>query len=204
MARLLGFRDGHPPVWSELLARGELVLLSGERAMNRAFLQELAHYAVHNREGCVLWADGEHGFNPYDFAELNMERGFDAEWGADRVLIKRCMTPFQWDTVLTRHLEQKLLVTRGALVVASPYEGLFSTDELTDWEREDYFDFSLEHLKGLAARFDVPVVLGVDMATWCRSHPLLAFAAYKAASSRWSVQRCGDGWSAKELVAEIV
>ena len=172
--------------------------------MTRPFLQEMAHYAVHNFEGCVLWCDGDHGFNPYDFAERNMERGFDAEWGADRVLIKRCMTPFQWDTVLTKHLERKLLVAPAGLVIAAPYEGLFSTDELKDWEREDYVHFSLKHLKGLASRFGVPVVLGVDMASWCHTHPLIAWAAYEAAASRWTLQRHGDGWSASELVADLV
>jgi len=167
-------------------------------------MQELAHFAVHNREGCVLWCDGDHGFNPYDFSELNLERGFDAEWGADRVLVKRCMTPFQWDTVLTKHLEQKLLASTAALVVASPYEDLFSTEELKDWEREDYIHFSLCHLKGLAARFHVPVVLSVDMAKWCTTHPLLAWAAYEVCASRWSVRRVGDRWGAFELLADLL
>jgi len=51
----------------------------------QGFHQELAYFAVHNREGCVLWCDGNHGFNPYEFAELNLERGFEAGIIPERV-----------------------------------------------------------------------------------------------------------------------
>jgi hypothetical protein len=162
----------------------------------RGFHQELAHYAVHTHEGSVLWCDGEHGMNPYDFAELNLERGFDADFGADRVLVKRCMTPFQWDTVLTKHVQEKLLVTPTAMVLASPYDAQFSTDELKDWEKEDYVAFSLQHLKMLAQQHHVPIVLSVDMAKWWRSFPALAQMTYAGVDARWSVQRSGEGWRA--------
>jgi hypothetical protein len=162
----------------------------------RHFHQELAYFAVHHRKGCVLWCDGEHGFNPYDFAELNLERGFEAEWGAERVLVKRCMTPFQWDTVLTVHLDQKLVEAEAALVLAAPFDGLFFTDELQDWEREDYVDFSLKHLKGLAAEHRVPILISVDMSQWCRTYPLLAWRAYEAAGARWAIRKTATGWSA--------
>jgi hypothetical protein len=162
----------------------------------RAFHQELAHYVVHHHEGSVLWCDGEHGMNPYDFAELNLERGFDADFGADRVLVKRCMTPFQWDTVLTKHLDEKLVGTEASMVLVAPYDALFSTDELKDWEQEDYVAFSLKHLRGLAQRHKVPIVLSVDMARWWRTRPVLAQLAFEAVDARWSVARLGNGWRA--------
>ncbi len=42
-------------------------------------------------------------------AELNLERGHEADAGAPRVLAKRCMTAFQRGTVLTGHLDQKFM-----------------------------------------------------------------------------------------------
>lgn len=162
----------------------------------RSFHQELAHHTIHHEPGSVLWCDGEHGFNPYDFADLNLERGFDAEHGADRVLIKRCMTPFQWDTVLTKHLEQKLHSVDAALVLVTPYDALFSTDELKDWEQEDYVAYSLKYLQGLARKHAVPIVLSVDMARWWRTHPILAQLTLDGVDERWSVSRSGDGWRA--------
>ncbi len=196
-------------VWSPLLVQGELVLASGPRPHTRALTQELAHFALRGGPGAVLWADGDHGFNPYDFAEMNLERGFDAEWGAERLLVKRCMTPFQWDTVLTRHLKEKLTALAAsaapaALVLAAPYEDLFSTDELQDWEREDYIEYSLAHLKGLAEEFDLPVVIAVDMARWCTVNPLMAWKAFEAADQRFAVRRSGEGWEAFEVSREVL
>jgi hypothetical protein len=178
-----------PPVWSPLLAAGALTLLNGPRSVARHTLQELAHHAVNHHQGAVLWCDGDHGFDPYDFAELNLERGLEADHGAERVLVKRCMTPFQWDTVLSQHLPQKLHETETAFVIAAPFDRLFSTDELADWEQEDYVRYNLKHLKRLAARRSVPILISVDMARWWRTHPTLAKMAYEAADHRWSLTR---------------
>lgn len=183
-------------MWPPILERGRLALLNGPRGPMRAFLQELAHFALHEREGVVLWCDGNHGFNPYDFAELNLTRGFDAEWGADRILIKRCMTPFQWATVLTKHVQEKLLAVEASLVVAAPYDALFSTDELEDWEQESYVRYSLRHLRDLARRHTIPILLSVDMARWWRTHPLLARMTYEDVDARWFVQHAGETWRA--------
>lgn len=192
-------------LWTPLLARGRLGLLAGARATLRTFHHELAHDAVHHRPGSVLWADGEHGFNPYAFAELNLTRGHEADAGATRLLVKRCMTPFQWDTVLTKHLAAKLHDTEASLVLAAPYDALFSTDELQDWEQEDYVAFSLRYLRELARRFHVPVLLSVDMARWWRTHPTLARATYEAAEARWTVEATVDGWRATaEATGEVV
>ena len=183
-----------------MLARGQLTLASGPRAHTRALGQELAHFALGaEEERTVLWCDGDHGFNPYDFAELNLERGRPADWGATRLLVKRCMTPFQWETVLTRHIGEKLMATDASLVMAAPYEDLFSTDELSDWEREDYIDYSLANLKDAAKRFDVAVVILVDMARWCAVNPLMAWKAFEAAHARWGVERAAGGWRAFEV-----
>lgn len=186
-------------MWSSLAPPGKLTLISGPRSPIRAFHQELAHDALHTHDGCMLWLDGEHGFNPYDFAELNLSRGFDADWGAQRLLVKRCMTPFQWDTVLTKHLREKLLTEEACLVLAAPYDTLFSTDELQDWEREDYVNFSLRHLKSLAAEHQVPIVLSVDMAEWCHKFPLVAWSAYEAVDARWEITPTGAGWTATQM-----
>lgn len=181
-------------MWSPLLAPSELRLLSGPRSYTRGFFQELAHFAVHGRTGSVLWCDGDHGFNPYDLAELNLERGFDADHGAERVLIKRCMTPFQWETVLNRHLDEKLVASETAVVLVSPFESQFSTDELKDWEQEDYVRHTLAHLRSLARRFRVPILLGVDMPKWWKNHPVLAQLAFEGVDSRWAIQRTAAGW----------
>lgn len=183
-----------PSPWAPIAVPGRLTLISGPRGTMRAFGQELAHDAVHHTPGTVLWCDGDHGFNPYEFAELNLERGFDADFGADRVLVKRCMTPFQWDTVLTKHLGAKLMETNASLVLAQPYEALFSTDELKEWEQEDYVRYSLRHLRDLARQHRVPVLLSVDMHRWWRSHPTLATLAHDAAEAKWAVMRSGEGW----------
>lgn len=187
-----------PAGWEALAEPGKLIMLDGTRPHLRRAMQELAYFAAHARDGAVLWLDGEHGFNPYDLAELNMARGFPGEWGADRVLIKRCMTPFQWDTVLTKHLEAKLCAEDASLVIVSPYDALFSTDELKDWEKQDYVAFSARHLKWLAGEHGVPIVLSVDMARWWTAFPALARAAYGACGARWTVEPSGAGWTAVE------
>lgn len=183
-------------MWSPLLTRSRLTLISGARRDLRDFHQELAHHAAHNHAGCVLWCDGDHGCNPYDFGELNLERGRIAEEGAQRVLVKRCMTPFQWDTVLTQHLDQKLLDTEASLVLVAPYDRLFSTDELQDWEQEDYVQSSLQHLQDLAQEHEAPIVISVDMNRWLRTHPLLAQATQEAVQARWSIDRPDGRWRA--------
>ena len=173
-------------MWAPLLEPG-LALLSGRRPDLRAFHQEIAHFAIHHRDGHVLWCDGDHGFDPYDFAELNLVSGFAADDGAERLLVKRCMTPFQWDSVLTQHLGQKLATVPASMVLAAPYDALFSTDELSDWEQEDYVRYSLKHLAGLAKRHAVPILLSIDMGRWWRTHPVLAQIAQEAVPRRWQV-----------------
>ncbi len=173
-------------VWAPLFEPG-LSLLNGTRRDLRLFHHELAQFQVHHDPRPVLWCDAAHAFDPYIFAELNLVRGFQADDGAERVLIKRCMTPFQWDSVLTQHLDDKLFQTEASLVIAAPYDALFSTDELSDWEQEDYVRYSIRHLRDLARKHRVPLVVSVDMARWWRTHAELARITYEAVHQRWSV-----------------
>ncbi len=175
-------------MWSRLLEPG-LSLVSGQRHDARAFLQELVHEALHADERSVLWCDGEHGFNPYDFAEVNLTRGHSAEDGAQRVLVKRCMTPFQWDAVLTKHLDAKLVEVDASLVVVAPFDRLFSTDELADWEQEDMVRYAVRHLKDLTRRHRIPILMTVDMAAWWRTHPELAKITFEGVHAVWELTR---------------
>ncbi len=189
-------------MWSAITQPG-LNLLDGRRRDLTGFCQELAHEALQQGEGHVLWCDGDHGFDPYHMAELNMERGHAADEGAQRLLIKRCMTAFQWDTVLTKHLAEKLEDTPTDLVVIAPFDRLFVHDELRDWEQEDYVRFALPYLRRLAKKHDVPMVLSVDMARWWQSHPVLAQMTYEAVQSRWRIDSPGR-WRAQEAGGEII
>jgi hypothetical protein len=182
-------------MWESVLEPG-LALLHGHRAHLRGFAQELAHHALHTSPRHVLWCDGDHGFDPYQFAELNLTRGHEADDGAQRLLVKRCMTPFQWDSVLTQHLPEKLQEVEASVVLVAPFDRLWSTDELADWEAEDYTQHALRTLKGLARRHRIPVVLAVDMARWWRTHPQLAQATFDAATARWTVSHPGGRWRA--------
>ena len=161
-----------------------------------SFLQELAHEALHASPSPILWCDGAHAFHPDEFAELNLERGREADDGADRLLVKRCMTPFQWDSTLTQHLDSKLAETGAALVVVHPFNTLWSHEEIQDWEQEDYTRFSLGHLKGLARQHQVPIVLGTEMERWWKTHPTLAALTHSAADARWTVTRPDGRWRA--------
>lgn len=182
-------------MWSPLLTPG-LTLLSGPRGDLRHFGQELAHFAVHAHPGTVLWVDGDHGFDPYAFAERNLEAGFAADDGADRLLVKRCMTAFNWDLALDKHLAEKLATTDVSLVLAAPYDRLFVHEELADWEQEDHLRFSLRHLADLARRFQVPILAPVDMARWWRTHPVLAQTTYERVDHRWTIDRPDGRWRA--------
>ena len=183
-------------MWSPLLEPGRLALLSGPQPVATGFLQELTQFAVHRRPGAVLWCDGAHTFNPAEFAELNLTRGLAADDGADRVLVKRCMTPFQWDSTLTQHLGDKLAQAEAALVVANPFDALWRHEEIQDWEQEDYTRFSLKVLHGLARRHKVPILLGADVDRLWRTHPVLARAIVEAVDERWTVAAPGGRWKA--------
>lgn len=151
------------------------------------FLQVLTQAALQEGPGAVLWCDGAHAFNPAAFAELNLTSGRAADEGADRVLVKRCMTPFQWDSTLTEHLGQRLQTTPTRLVVVHPFDALWRHDEIADWEQEDYTRFSVRHLHTLARQHAVPILLGSDLARLSRSHPVLARIVVEGVDERWRI-----------------
>ena len=183
-------------VWQPLLRPGLLTLVNAPQRLLTGFLQELTHHAVHAQPGAVLWCDGSHTFNPAEFAELNLTRGHAADTGADRVLVKRCMTPFQWDSTLTQHLGQKLETTPTGLVVVHPFDTLWTHEEIADWEQEDYTRFSVRHLHDLARRHGVPILLGVDLDRWWTTHPVLARITVEAVDARWTASAPDQRWRA--------
>lgn len=184
--------DREEDVWSSLLEPG-LILVSGTPRTLRGAFQEVAHEVL-ARGRHVLWCDGDHGFDPYDFAELNLTRGLEADEGADRLLVKRCMTPFQWDTVLTQHLGQKLTEVDAGAALALPFDRQYSTDELSDWEAEDYVRYAVRHLRNLSRRHRIAITLGVDMQRWWTTHPVLAQMTYDAADARWTLAHRAGTW----------
>jgi hypothetical protein len=185
-----------PPDWGPLAPQGRLVLLSGARVDLRAFHPELVLHALHQRTGAVLWVDGAHEANPYDVAEANLARGFEADAEAGRVLVKRCLTPFQWATALTKHLAAQLHQVPTGLALASPFDAPYSTDELEDWEQEDYVAHTVAHLRDLARAHAVPIVLAADMARWWRTHPTLARRTLEGVDDRWTIARPLGRWRA--------
>lgn len=184
-------------VWAPLLKPGELTLLHGTSHALRGFFHDLAQTTLQSQSGNVLWCDSEHGFNPHEFAELNLTRGHSAESHAERMLIRRCLTPFQWYTTLSRHIPQDLVAAETALTIVSPFHSLWSTDELADWEQEDYVRFIVPHLKAVARRSKVPILLGADMNRWWRTHPTLAQVTHEGVDSHWSVTDMGHRWRAQ-------
>lgn len=183
-------------MWQPLLEPGRLALVNAPQRVLTSFLQELTHFAVHHHPGAVLWCDGSHTFNPAEFAELNMTRGHSADDGAKRVLVKRCMTPFQWDSTLTQHLGQRLELSGASLVVVNPFDALWTHEEIQDWEQEDYTRFSVRHLHDLAHTHQVPILLGIDMDRWWATHPVLAKATSDVVDARWTVTTPDGRWRA--------
>lgn len=191
-------------MWSPFLDP-QLHLCSASRGGLRGFGQELAHFAVHHEpDKTVLWCDGDHGFDPYDFAETNLQRGLAADDGADRVLVKRCMTAFNWELAIDQHLPEKLETTDVSLVVLAPYDALYTHEELADWEQEDYVRASLRHLRRVAKRHRVPILALVDLHRLWRTHPTLAQAMVETAQAHWAVDRPDGRWRAVEQGTGVV
>jgi hypothetical protein len=180
-------------MWGRLLSPG-FRRVSVPRSHLWSFAHEAIHQAVRARPGAVLVLDGEHGFNPYEYAELNLVRGEPAEFAHKRVLTKRALTAFQWDTILDRHLARKLVETEVALVVAAPYDRLFLHEELRDWEAEDHLRFSVGDLAAKAERHQVPILGLVDLPRLWREAPSMATILEEGAPLKWSVREEGGAW----------
>lgn len=123
-------------------------LVDAPDALQKDLVQVLVHDALRRHSGKVLVYDSAHAFHPDFFAAMNRSRGRPEAEFAERCLIQRCITPFQWDSLLSKHLDKFLTANTDnvALVIAFPYGRLFATDELADWERIDHLEFSLAHL----------------------------------------------------------
>lgn len=159
-----------------------------------ACVQEVIHHTVHTRPGTVLVCDGSHGFNPYDFAEVNLVRGHAADFGAQRVLVKRAMTAFQWDSILDKHVAARLAMGGVSLVVAAPYDALFAHEELQDWEQEDHLRFSVADLAAKAQRFQVPILAFVDTVLQAHRYPVLWGIQEAAVGRKWHAWLQGGSW----------
>jgi hypothetical protein len=180
-------------MWDRLLAPG-FTRVNVPRGQLWSFAQEAIHQTVRAHPGQVLLCDGEHGFNPYDYAELNLVRGQPADFAAHRVLTKRAMTAFQWDTILDRHVERKLLESDVGLVVCAPYDRLFLHEELRDWEAEDHLRFSVGHLKALAETHRVPILALADLPRLWRDAPPMATILEEGVPRKWTVRAEGEAW----------
>lgn len=190
-------------MWAPLFAP-KLHLIDGARKQLRHYGQELTHYAVHNMEGSIRWFDGEHGFNPYNFAELNLTRGHQADHGAERVLVKRCLTAFQWESQMDVEIANVLATDHVAAVLAVPYDALFTHMELQDWEQEDYVRYNVAHLQKLVKKHSVPILAMVDMKRLWKTHPTLASMMLAAADVRWSLSRPDGRWRVETDTGEVI
>lgn len=152
------------------------LLVDCPSAHQETLVQLLVHRALRAHPGKVLVYDSSHAFHPDSFAATNRRAGRPEAEHADRCLIQRCMTPFQWDTMLSKHLDRFLAANPGdvALIVAFPYGRLFATDELAPWERIDHLEFSLAHLASRAGAAAVPIVAVTDFLALQEQPDLLA------------------------------
>lgn len=152
------------------------LLVDCPSAHQEALVQLFVHRALRLHPGKVLVYDSSHAFHPDSFAATNRRAGRPEAEHADRCLIQRCMTPFQWDAMLSKHLDRFLAANPGdiALIVAFPYGRLFATDELAPWERIDHLEFSLAHLASRAGAAAVPIVAVTDLLALQEQPDLLA------------------------------
>lgn len=144
--------------------RPGFTLVDAPDAVQGHLVQALVHDALRRHPGKALVYDAAHAFAPDAFAATNRRNGRPEAEHAGRCLVQRCITPFQWDTLLWKHLDRFLADNAGnvALVVAFPYGRLFATDELAEWERVDHLDFSLEHLARRGREVPIVAVTSLD------------------------------------------
>lgn len=150
---------------------GRVAVLAGTPAVLDGFHHEIVIEALETGPRPVVFLDGAHCLNPYDFGEHNFQRGHAGDFGADRVLTCRAMTPFQWAKMLTDELHDTLQTHAPLLVVAAHFDLQFNKDDLVDWEQEDYVAASLRYMRRLAHHHRTPIILTLDLARWTRTHP---------------------------------
>lgn len=170
-------------------------VLNGHPAVLNSFHHELVIEALESSPKPVIFLDGAHCLNPYDFGERNFLRGHPGAHGADRVLTCRAMTPFQWAKMLMDQLHDALDGHAPSLVVAAHFDLQFNKDDLVDWEQEDYVAASLRYARRMAHLHKVPILLTLDLARWTRTHPAASQILLRAGLPRRTVKWDPRGFS---------
>jgi hypothetical protein len=179
------------PGWDGLLDR-RFTLLEAPSAWTGELALELAHAALRQGPGRVLLYDASHCVHPDTFARLNRRAGLEPTAGARRTFVQRAITPFQWDTLLSKHLDRMLQGHGHEAVVLAPYDRLFATDELAEWERIDHLEFSLERLAQRAAQ--TPILALGDLDRLAAEQPALATRMREGVHRRVRVLRERGVW----------
>ena len=179
-------------MWEALLHPG-FTLVDAPDAMQADLVQGLVHEALRAFPGDVLVYDSSHAFQPDSFAMENRRHGRPPAEHARRCLVQRCLTPFQWDTQLSKGLDRMLEQRSLGPVVAFPYGRLFATDELADWERIDHLEFSLAHLRRRGE--GVPIVAVTDLTALAADQPVLAHAMRTGVPRLATVRRTRGVWA---------
>lgn len=165
-------KNGH--LMLEHFSRDRVTVLQGHPQVLNACHYHLVIEALERSAKPVVFLDGGHCFNGFDFGERNFQRGNAGDYGADRVLTCRAMTPFQWAKMLTTELHDHLRQYEPSLVVAAHYDVQFNKDDLVDWEQLDYVASCTRFLRRLAHHHQTPIILTLDLARWTRTHPSAA------------------------------
>lgn len=179
-------------MWEPLLQPGFL-LVDAPAAVQGDLVQGLVHEALRACPHDVLVYDSSHAFHPDSFALENRRRLRPPAEHATRCLVQRALTPFQWDTLLSKGLDHMLSERPLGLVAAFPYGRLFATDELAEWERIDHLEFSLAHLRRRGER--LPIVAVTDLAELAADQPALANAMRSGVPRLATVRRHRGTWS---------
>lgn len=183
---------------------GRVSVLAGRAGDLNGFHHLLLVEAAHASSKTILFLDGAHVLNPYDYAEASLRRGQAADFAAERILTQRAMTPFQWHKMLTRGLEAKLRSIEAGLVVAAHFNVQYDKDDLADWEQEQLVPYALRYLRRLAKEHHVPVLVSLDLARWTRTHHALASALRRFGFPTRHVEAGPHGWVLRDAEGEVL
>ncbi len=178
--------------------------MTGDGRGLRAFHHALLADATHVTPDAVLVLDGAHCIDPHRVGHHHLMHGCSADHGAERTLIRRAMTPFQWDACLTEDLEQQLHAVEAGVVVAAPFDAQLLREEITDWEQEQYLDAHIAATHRLASAHAVPIIWSLDLARFSRRAPLLATRLAEAVPERRHVKAEGRGWKVTNQDGEVL
>lgn len=174
-------------MYLEHFEAGRVTILQGGSRVLNSFHHDLVIEALQASPKSLLFLDGAHCLNVYDFAERNFQRGNPGDFGASRGLLCRAMTPFQWAKMLTTELHDNLTMHEPSLVVAAHWDLQFNKDDLVDWEQEDYIGSCIRYMRRLAHLHKIPIIITLDLAKWTRTHPAAADVLMRAALPRREV-----------------